>query len=116
MVQPGARNDVFDAIAAPARRQILRMLATKDTPVTEIADSFDMTISAVSQHLAVLRSAGLVIQSKNGRQRIYRLNAEPLRAVSEWLDFYQPYWNDRLLELGRYLDENPADLDSQGEK
>jgi len=85
------------------------MLAVRDTPVTDIAASFDMTMSAVSQHLTVLRTAGLVIQRKEGRQRIYRLNPEPLKVVADWLGFYEPYWKERLSELGRYLDETVSD-------
>ena len=98
-------NDVFAAISAPARREILLMLSRRDTPVTEIAESFEMTMSAVSQHLTVLREAGLVTQRKVGRQRIYRLNPEPLKIVSEWLSFYEPFWKERLLDLGRVLDD-----------
>jgi len=98
------RNDVFAAIAAPPRREILQMLARRDTAVTEIAESFDMTMSAVSQHLTVLRNAGLVSQHKEGRQRIYRLNPEPLQVVADWLAFYEPFWTNKLTDLGRYLD------------
>lgn len=103
---PAQSTDVFSAIAAPARREILRILAVREMPVTELAESFEMTMSAVSQHLSVLREAGLVQLRKEKRQRIYRLNPEPLRAVAEWLDFYEPYWNERLHDLGRYLEQS----------
>jgi len=69
----------------------------------ELADSFDMTLSAVSQHLTVLRQAGLVTIRKDGRQRLYRLNPQPLRAVSDWLGFYEPFWTDKLADLGAFL-------------
>jgi DNA-binding transcriptional ArsR family regulator len=98
-------SDVFGAISAPSRREMLRMLAGRETPVTVIAESFDMTLSAVSQHLTVLRHAGLVTLRKDGRQRLYRLNPQPLREVSDWLRFYEPFWNDKLGSLGEYLDE-----------
>ncbi len=105
MVSHSAQNEVFSAISAPARREMLRLLATRDTPVSEMAESFEMSLSAVSQHLSILKDAGLVIQMKAGRQRIYRLNPEPLQAVSDWLSFYEPFWKQRLAELGSYLDE-----------
>lgn len=87
---------------------MLARLAQREMPVMELAESFDMTLSAVSQHLAILRDAGLVSQRKDGRQRLYRLEPEPLRAVADWVSFYEPFWNDRLHRLGRYLEEeNP---------
>ena len=84
---------------------MLQMLAHREVPVMELADSFDMTLSAVSQHLAVLRDAGLVTIRKDGRQRLYRLNPQPLEAVGTWLSFYEPFWADKLAGLGAYLDE-----------
>jgi DNA-binding transcriptional ArsR family regulator len=76
-------------------------------PVAKLAENFDTTLSAVSQHLAILREAGLVHQRKQGKQRLYSLNPEPLRRVADWLDFYQPFWTEKLDNLGRYLEENP---------
>ena len=83
------------------------MLAKEEMPVLEIAESFDMTLSAVSQHLSVLRQAGLVSQRKQGKQRLYRLEPGPLREVADWLSFYEPFWRGRLELLGQYLEENP---------
>lgn len=105
MIGSALANDVFAAISAPARREIMQMLSHRDIPVTEIAESFDMSMSAVSQHLTVLKSAGLVTQIRAGRQRIYHLNPEPLQEVADWLTFYEPFWKQRLDDLGRYLDE-----------
>ena len=96
---------VFAARAAPTRRAMLQTLKLGETPVMELAESFQMTLSAVSQHLSVLKSAGLVSSRKIGRQRLYRLNAEPLRAASDWLQTYEPFWAGRLERLGTYLDE-----------
>ncbi len=100
-------GDVFAAIAAPARRAMLAKLATREMPVSELAASFDMTLSAVSQHLSILRDAGLVAPTKKGRQRVYRLEPQPLQTIAEWLAFYEPFWNDRLHQLGQYLEEHP---------
>ncbi|HWD37365.1 MAG TPA: metalloregulator ArsR/SmtB family transcription factor [Fimbriimonas sp.] len=102
-----ATPDVFGAISAPARRELLHMLASREMPVLEIAESFDMTLSAVSQHLGVLRQAGLVRQRKDGRQRLYSLNPEPLQEVASWLSYYEPFWTDKLTGLGKFLEENP---------
>ena len=105
MVDVVRADEVFAALAAPSRRAMLEVLARGEVPVMTLADSFEMTLSAVSQHLAILREAGLVSQRKEGRQRLYSLNPEPLRAVSDWLEFYEPFWKGRLDRLGHYLDE-----------
>lgn len=106
-----ATNDVFTAIADPTRRAILRRLGGGELPVTALADHFEATLSAISQHIRVLREVGLVDVRKEGRERIYRLNAAPLQAVAEWVGLYEPFWNDRLDALGDYLNrtaENDA--------
>lgn len=102
-----AQSDVFTAIAAPARRSILARLAQREMPVLEIAESFAMTLPAVSQHLGVLRDAGLVTYRKEGRQRIYKLNADPLKDVADWVQEYEKFWTGKLAALGDYLKENP---------
>jgi DNA-binding transcriptional ArsR family regulator len=101
----GGSDDVFSAIAAPVRREMLRHMAGGEVPVTDLAERFGMSLSAVSQHLAILREAGLVCQRKEGRQRFYRTNPEPLRQVADWLDHYTPFWTDRLGALTRHLEE-----------
>lgn len=106
MIGQSMSGDVFAAVSAPARRAMLAKLAVREMPVGELAESFDMTLSAVSQHLGILRDAGLVKTTKKGRQRVYRLEPAPLQTIAEWLDYYQPFWNDRLHQLGQYLEEN----------
>jgi DNA-binding transcriptional ArsR family regulator len=104
----GAKNeavDVFSAISTPVRREILALLGSQELPVMTLAESFDMSLSAVSQHLSVLRDAGLVNVRKDGKQRLYRLEPAPLRAVSDWVNKYGPFWPEKLTALGEYLDE-----------
>jgi len=74
------------AIAHPIRRKLIAMLARGDRCVGELASRFPVTLAAVSQHLRVLRSAGVVRQRQRGRQRVYQLNIGPLRAVQRWVD------------------------------
>lgn len=99
-----AHSDVFLAIAHPARRAILDRLRRGEQPVLALAEPFDMTLPAVSQQLRILRDAGLVSERRVGRQRIYRLNPEPLRLVRDWMREYEKFWTTRLNRLGRYLD------------
>ena len=99
-----AHSDVFLAIAHPARRAILDRLRRGEQPVLALAEPFEMTLPAVSQQLRILRHAGLVSERRVGRQRVYRLNPEPLREVRDWMRHYERFWTRRLRRLGDYLD------------
>ena len=107
MTGQAVATNVFAAISAPARREILSRLAEREMPVQKLAESFDMSLPAVSQHLAVLRGAGLVSVKKEGKQRIYQLNAGPLKDVAEWVQEYEKFWTGKMAALGDYLKENP---------
>lgn len=96
--------DVFTAIAHPARRQMLDLLAGGERPVNELASHFAMSRPAVSQHLRALRDAGLVEESRHGRERRYRLAPGRLAEVSAWLARYERFWRDGLRHLGEHLD------------
>ena len=97
-------TDVFAAITAPARRAMLACLAAGEMPVGKLAESFDMSLPAVSQHLAVLRGAGLVKVRREGRNRLYRHEPEHLKAVAEWIKSYESFWVDKLASLGKHLE------------
>jgi DNA-binding transcriptional ArsR family regulator len=101
-----AHSDVFQAIANPARRAILDRLRGGEQPVLALAEPFDMTLPAVSQQLRVLRRAGLVRERRQGRQRFYRLNPEPLKDVRDWMRMYERFWTKKLRSLGEYLDRH----------
>ena len=97
---------VFHAIADPNRRSMLDLLRAGARPVQEIADAFDISMAAVSQHLKVLLEAGLVTREVRGRYRIYRVEPGALKDVHDWANEYRAFWEDSLTELGRYLDAN----------
>lgn len=97
---------VFRAIADPTRRRILGLLRGRKHTVNEIAGHFRMSRPAVSKHLRLLRSVGLVMTKSEGTARICQLNAEPLRAVSDWLLDYEALWNESLRSLKRYVEDN----------
>ncbi|MFJ5802150.1 ArsR/SmtB family transcription factor [Streptomyces decoyicus] len=111
MVTPGADEDrVFAALANGTRREVLRLLRERGPqPVQSLADHFDMRRPSLSEHLKVLREAGLVSEARAGRQRIYRLDAAPLAEVQDWLHPYERFWRDRLMGLGELLDRMPDD-------
>lgn len=104
MHRRAAHSDVFLAIADPTRRRILDLLAGSERGVTEIADRFDVSMPAISQHLSVLRASRLVRTRRLGRQRLYRLDPGPLREVARWVAFYERFWSQKLRALSEHLD------------
>lgn len=99
---------VFHAIADSTRRDLLLLLRLGERSASELAEPFDITRSAVSQHLGILLSAGLVERRREGRHRLYRLRAEPLEHVDAWVEAFRAFWDDRFRRLGTYLDEKGA--------
>jgi len=97
----------FDVLAEPNRRRILDLLLTAERPVGELVAELSVSQPAVSKHLRVLREAGLVDVRSDAQRRLYRVRAEPLRAVDEWLAPYRRMWNARLDDLERHLDAMP---------
>ncbi|MER5399213.1 metalloregulator ArsR/SmtB family transcription factor [Streptomyces sp. NPDC002599] len=111
---PAAREDqLFAALANSTRREVLRLLREQGPqPVQALADHFAMRRPSLSEHLKVLREAGLVSEERSGRQRIYRLEAAPLADVQDWLHPYERFWRDRLKGLGDLLDRMPDDAET----
>jgi DNA-binding transcriptional ArsR family regulator len=97
------------ALADPTRRAILARLALGESSVTELARPFEMSLPAVSKHLKVLEHAGLVSRGRQKQWRPCRLEAAPLRDVSDWLDQYRRLWEESLDRLDAYLGELQAD-------
>jgi DNA-binding transcriptional ArsR family regulator len=104
MTRAAAHATVFQAIADPTRRAILDALREGERSVSAILSGFRISQPALSQHLGVLRRAGLVTHRRDGRRRLYSLRAEPLREVEDWVAVYEPFWDSRLENLGRYLE------------
>ncbi|WP_407287439.1 ArsR/SmtB family transcription factor [Streptomyces sp. BP-8] len=99
---------VFAALANGTRREVLRLLREGGPqPVQVLAEHFAMRRPSLSEHLKVLREAGLVSEERVGRQRIYRLEAVPLSEVQEWLGPYERFWRAKLAGLGELLDRIP---------
>jgi len=105
MVRATSSEDVFQAIACPTRRALIDALAGGESNVSDLVASLDITQSAVSQQLAILKSAGLVGERAEGRFRYYRLHVAPLAEVDSWLNRYRAYVERQLDDIGRVLDE-----------
>jgi DNA-binding transcriptional ArsR family regulator len=100
------RDAVFKAISDPTRRQILGILRGGQQTVGSIAENFRMSRPAISKHLRLLHSAGLVVTRKKGTASLCRLNARPLLLVEDWMKDYESFWNESLQGLKRYMEEN----------
>lgn len=101
---PRPRNAVFRAIADPTRREILSLLRGGRQTVGEIASNFRMSRPAISKHLRLLRSAGLVVTRQHGTARICSLNAKPLRGINDWLRDYETFWAETMQDLKNYVE------------
>jgi DNA-binding transcriptional ArsR family regulator len=93
----------FAALADPTRRAILARLALGETSVTELAEPFEMSMPAVSKHLRVLESAGLVERSQRAQFRPVKLKAEPLQEALGWIEQYRQFWEESFDRLDDYL-------------
>ena len=96
-------DQVYGAIADPTRRAILGILAQGETNVGTLADQFPISLNGVSKHVKVLERAGLVERTVQGREHRLRLNAEPLREATMWLEHYRAFWGARLDALEAFL-------------
>jgi DNA-binding transcriptional ArsR family regulator len=112
-------TDVFTVIAHPVRRQILSVLGGGDVTVTGLTDGvakpFEISRSAISQHLSILLDSGLVSVEKRGREHYYQLRPENLNEVFRWIRQFEHFWSEKLDALEAYLDEEypPDDTPSE---
>ena len=95
----------FEVLADPARREILDLLRGGERPVGDLVHTLRLPQPSVSKHLKALRDAGLVHVRPDAQRRWYRLRAQPLRSMDEWLAPYRELWDERLDDLERYLDD-----------
>src|SRR5262245_59470019 len=96
-------DQVYGALADPTRRAILNVLADGEVNVGSLAERFPISLNGVSKHVKVLERAGLVERTVQGREHRLRLNAEPLREASMWLEHYRAFWDARLAALEAFL-------------
>jgi DNA-binding transcriptional ArsR family regulator len=96
-------SSTFSALADPTRRAILARLALGETSVTELAEPFEMSMPAVSKHLRVLESAGLITRGREAQWRPCKLKPEPLREAAAWIEEYRKFWEQSLDRLDEYL-------------
>ncbi|HEX3569411.1 MAG TPA: metalloregulator ArsR/SmtB family transcription factor [Acidobacteriaceae bacterium] len=99
MPRAATTSDVFNAVAEPRRREILTFLAGRERPVGDIVTGLNLDQPSVSKHLRVLRETGLVRMRCEGRQKIYRTNAEAIRTLHDWTSTFEQYWTHQLSRI-----------------
>src|SRR3984885_12090537 len=100
---PDSLSATFAALADPTRRAILARLASGETSVTELAETFEMSMPAISKHLKVLERAGLIVRSREAQWRPCRLEAAPLKDIAQWVEHYRRFWEQSFDRLDDYL-------------
>jgi len=100
---PDRLSTTFAALADPTRRAILARLASGEKSVNELAEPFEMSLPAVSKHLKVLESAGLIARGREAQWRPCRLEAAPLKDISNWVERYRRFWEESFDRLDAYL-------------
>jgi DNA-binding transcriptional ArsR family regulator len=105
MARAATTADAFNAVAEPRRRQILDVLAGGERPVNDLVTLLGLAQPQVSKHLRVLREVGLVDGRPEGRQRMYRLNGNPLKPIHDWVKSYEESWSQRFERLDVVLEE-----------
>ncbi len=97
-------TSTFEVLAEPSRRKILDLLRRSEAPVGDLVAATELSQPAVSKHLRILREAGLVESRTDAQRRIYRVRAEPLQVIDEWLAPYRQMWGSSLNALERHLE------------
>jgi DNA-binding transcriptional ArsR family regulator len=110
------RRDVFQAIADPTRREIINLIAQKSMNLNAIADNFDVSRPAISNHIKILSECGIVIIEQIGRERYCRVQADNLKVVADWVGQFQKLWEDKLDSFESYLYQLKSKRNKHGRK
>ena len=95
--------DPYFALADPTRRKILALISNRECSVNSLVEQFDMSQPAISQHLKVLRSSGIVCVRRDGRRRLYTVDFQRLKGVHDWISQFEEYWETKMDALNEYL-------------
>jgi DNA-binding transcriptional ArsR family regulator len=100
-----ANEAIWSALSDPTRRAIVERLTRGPTRVTDVAAPFDMSLNAVSKHIKVLESSGLVRRTREGREHTLELDPTPLREVARWASEVERFWSERLDRIEHFFEE-----------
>jgi DNA-binding transcriptional ArsR family regulator len=108
MARAATTSDAFNAVAEPRRRDILNYLAMRERSVSEIVDAIEIEQPSVSKHLKVLKGVGLVEVRRQGRQRLYQVNAMAMQPLHEWTSTFEQLWKHQLMQIKERAEANHA--------
>ena len=97
------RRDVFQAIADPTRREIINVIANRSMNLNAVADQFEVSRPAISKHIKILTQCGLITIKQVGRERYCEAKLQKLNEVSQWIEQYRVFWNNKLDALENFL-------------
>ncbi len=110
------RRDVFQAIADPTRREIINLIAYQNLNLNSVAEQFDVSRPAISKHIKILTECGLITIRQEGRERYCEAQLDKLSEVSDWVEQYRKFWNEKLDALENYLNTLQAKSKSPSKK
>jgi DNA-binding transcriptional ArsR family regulator len=105
MARTPTTHDPFNAVAEPKRRQVLAVMGTEELSVNQIVQRLSWPQPMVSKHLKVLKQVGLVNERRDGRQRLYQVNAEKLKPIFDWVSPFEKLWIERFDRLDQVLED-----------
>ena len=103
MKSSGAEGDPYFALADPTRRKILTLISDRERSVNDLVEKFEISQPAISQHLKILRSSGIVSVRKNGRQRMYAVDFQRLKGIHDWVSQFEEFWERKMDALEEHL-------------
>jgi DNA-binding transcriptional ArsR family regulator len=116
MPRAATTSDPFNAVAEPRRRDILEFLAPRERAVNEVVAALSLAQPSVSKHLRVLLQVGLVEVRRDGRQQLYRTNAEAVRPLHEWTSRFERYWRNQLMRVKQRAEQHQKRTDQDQDK
>lgn len=105
MARTPTTHDPFNAVAEPKRRQVLAALGMRELSVNDLVALLGWNQPSVSKHLGVLKQVGLVSERRVGRQHLYRVNAERLKPIYDWVTPFEKYWSESFERLDQVLEQ-----------
>jgi DNA-binding transcriptional ArsR family regulator len=110
------RRDVFQAISDPTRREIISLIANQSMNLNAIADNFEVSRPAISNHIKILHECGIIIIEQKGRERYCKVQADNLKEVADWIGQFRQLWEDKLDSFEKYLYQLKSKRNKHGRK